>query len=70
MNNAGVIVLVLSDVRIPYLRGIHVDLSEGRWNNGLRGGCKDLAIRVGWDVVSGGRGDGYRSERDIGRAAG
>ncbi len=66
INNAEVIVLILGDVRIPYLRGMSVDLSEGRLNNGLRGGCE----RVGWGVVSGWSGHGYRSERDIGRAAG
>ncbi len=72
INNAGIIVLVLSDVRILHLRvGISVDLThDGRLNNGLRGGCKDLAVRVGWGVVSGGRGHGYRSERDVGRVAG
>ncbi len=66
------VVLILSDVRILHLRvGMSVDLThDGRLNNRLRGGCKDLAVRVGWGVVSEGRGDGYRSERDVGRVAG
>ncbi len=49
-----------------------VDMSDGRLNNGLQGGCEDhhVAIKVGWDVVSGWSGHGYLSEQDIGRVAG
>ncbi len=41
INNAGVIVLVLSDVKIPHFRvRMSVDLTQdGRLDNGLRGGC-------------------------------
>ncbi len=67
INNAGIVVLVLSDVRTLHLRvGMSVDLThDGRLNNGLRGGCEDLAVRVDWGVVSGGRGHRHRSERDV-----
>ncbi len=72
INNAGIIVLVLSDVKILHFRvGMSVDLSDGRLNNGLWPGCEDhyVAVRVGWAVVSGWRGHWYRSERDVGRVA-
>ncbi len=72
INNAGFIVLVLSDVRILHFQvGMSVDLThDGRLNNGLRGGCEDLAVRVDWGVVSGGRGHRHLSEWDVYRVAG
>ncbi len=71
ISNARTIALVLSTVNILYFRvGMSVNLSDGRLNNGLRGRCEDLAVRVDWGVVSGGRGHRHRIEWDVCRVAG